>query len=117
MRCRINCKFCGFSLRYLRIGKFGETSVVCCEWCEMLIVHYGPCVALAQCMQCGIILDGSPFQRRIFTTPDGKPDLDVGHSHGVCVPCGIIILTEHFQRKRLKKAVQEALSSPVLQMV
>lgn len=114
MRHSINCQLCGYNLRYLRVTRFGETTVICCEWCEMLILHYGPCVALAQCMECGVILDGSPFQRKIFTLPDGRPDLSIGHSHGICVPCAIIKLSTH---RRMRKAVQEALANPVLQPV
>jgi len=111
------CMFCGNNMRHCRAVKCGEKILICCEWCEMLLTYHGLCTALAQCMDCGVILDSSPFRGRIFRSTDGKPDLNVGHSHGICEPCARVKLDEWRRQRALRKTRQEDLAANVLQTV
>jgi hypothetical protein len=111
------CMFCGHNMRYSRAVNYAGRLFICCEWCETLLLYYGLCAALAQCMDCGVILSQSPFKGRVFLDREGKPNLSVGHSHGICEPCAKAKYDRWIEQKALRKAEQEALAASILQAV
>jgi hypothetical protein len=81
----MRCTFCQGN-RPAHIIWYAKKRLVCCLFCEILLRSDYPSINLAQCCECGVLINGV-FAGLRFVLPNGAPDLSIGHSHGMCVPC------------------------------
>jgi hypothetical protein len=76
--------FCKRNIRLNEESLNVTSSLESCTNCAALLGNSQE--ILAQCCECGLILNG-PFQGKQYLTLEGKPDLTVCQSHGICQPC------------------------------
>lgn len=83
----MRCLFCGNIPAPFEASFMPHLPFECCPVCETPYGYtYKEQKTLTQCCECGLMLSG-PCEGIQFTTTDGKPDLRIGVSHGMCQPC------------------------------
>lgn len=82
----MECAFCGKG-HGVRDILYAKRWLRCCKNCRKLVRSNTPSVNLSQCCFCGIMLGGA-FNGIYILLPNGKPNLSVGYSHGLCKDCG-----------------------------